>query len=258
MKITDNLFAPASPKETETFLKALTIEDQDRARTMWDAYSGKKGLLDARLGYGTRGYRYDPESKRFTRNTDGRRITEDDLVKSIRRVSAGARQEMQKETAQLIAGGIILAVWYSRLRNIMKALYNTVWLVALGGFLFDDNTARNLFYLWVLSQFQYFDRFADDIYNEVQPLNGRAVGRAGMYGEAGNGLFQNMRLEQAKRSGANQARRILGDNENHCEDSGNYPGCIDLALQGWIPIHAMTPIGEATCLSNCHCTMEYR
>lgn len=257
MKILADVFTPASLKETDTFLKSMTVADQDATRTMWDQYSGAKGLLDARIGYGAKGYRYYPETGTYERNTDGHRVTEKEMVAHVRRVSTGARNQMRKETQQLIAGTIILAVWYSRMRSLMKALYNTVWLVTIGGFLFDDDTARNLFYLWVLMQYNYLDRFAADI-GRIEPIDGRAVPRAGMYGEAGNGMYQNMRLEQKKKARYDQAKRILGDNENHCEDDGERPGCIDLASQGWIPINAMIPIGEAACYSNCHCTIVYR
>lgn len=258
MKPLASTFTPAPSKETETFLKSMTVADQDAARTLWDTYSGAKGMLDARLGYGATGYRYNPEKRSYTRNTDGRIVTDKQMVANIRRVSTGARNQMRKETQQLIAGAVILAVWYSRVRSIMKALYNTIFLVTIGGFLFDDNTARNLFYLWVLSQFQYFDRFAADLNKGSASLDGRAIIRAGMYGEAGNGMYQNMVMEQKKQDGYKEARRILGDNEDHCEDSGTRPGCIELAKQGWIPIDLMIPIGDATCLSNCHCTIAYR
>jgi hypothetical protein len=252
-------FQIASEGETKTFLTTISVESQDAARTLWDTYSGRRGMLDARKkGESKRGYSYDPDLRRFVRNTDGQVVGDNDIEKSVRRVSNGARNEMRKQTQQLIAGSIVLAVYYSRMRSIMNALYSAIWLVSIGGFVFEDNTTRNLFYLWVLSQYRFFDRFADDLERGTASLDGRSVVRSGMYGEAGNGLWQNIILEQKQKDGFDEAKRVLGDNENHCEDSDDRSGCIELALQGWIPIQSMTPIGNATCLTNCHCAIEYR
>ena len=256
MRITGGIFQVASDKETKAFLTAFPVEAQDAARVLWDTHSGKRGLLDSNMD--GRGYYYDEKNRTYIRKTDGHKVTDEELRMSVRRVSTATRNELRKQTQQLIAGTIILAVYYSRVRSIMNALYSTIWLLSIGGFLFDDDTARNLFYLWVLHQFNYFDRFADDLDKGAASLDGRAVIRSGMYGEAGNGMWQNIVLEQKAKDGYQEARRILGDNENHCESGDVREGCLELANEGWIPIEYMIPIGDATCLSNCHCWIEYR
>ena len=140
----------------------------------------------------------------------------------------------------------------------MKALYRTIWVLSFGGFLFDDDLQRNLFYAFVLLQFNYLNNFAIQIEDGLQDLDGSAVSRAGLYGRHGNGLYENIRTRRAQDDGMTEARRILGPTEDHCHDSASRPGCIELAEIGWMPISQMVKIGDASCYSNCLCTIEYR
>jgi len=236
--------------------------DYEAAVALWDKYSGAKGLLNATRNKQPGGrYVWDGEKRQFIQVGAGRKggrvVTRNDLRLYVRRVSNATRNDMRKETAQLIAGAIILSVWYYRMQSMMKALYSTIWLLSIGGILFDDNAQRNLFYALVLAQFQFLNNFAMQLSTGRKPMGQRAVIRAGMYGEWGNGEHQNIKLEIDILDGKQEGRRVLGDNENHCYDSA-LPGCIELASIGWLPIRQVTPIGLATCLSNCHCSIETR
>jgi hypothetical protein len=153
---------------------------------------------------------------------------------------------------------ILLAAWYEEMRSLMSALYRTMFILSIGGFLFEDDTARNLFYLLVLPQFGRLDNFEHQLETGVQALDGRAMNRAGLYGSYGNGLWQNIGLDRSRRKGLTEARRILGLNEDHCRDSGDRPGCWELWKRGWVPINEMVPISGATCYSNCLCHIKYR
>lgn len=219
------------------------------------------GLLDAADLYAGKpkaGYFYDNERQVYVNIKTDREVTNEQVVRSVKKISAESAKRMKKATQQLIAGVIILSVWYSRMRDLMGALYKTIWLLAIGGFVFDDDTQRNLFYLFVLLQFNYLERFRFQVEMGMQALDGRAMGRAGSYGNYGNAMYQNYELIEAAEHGKTRARRNLGPNEEHCEDSADRPGCIELAALGWIPIEQMVPIGDATCYSNCQCTISYQ
>jgi len=246
-------FLQNSVIDTGVLLPANSPDKYRAVRALWDGYSGATGLLDARNGY-----KYSPITTRYSQN--GTRVTDKQLRQYVNNISTQASLEMRKNTQQLIAGIIIASVWYSRMQNLMETLYRTIWLVSIGGFLFDDDLQRNLFYLFVLSQFRWLDNFYTQILSELQPLDGRAIERAGMYGTYGNGLFQNILLNNALAEGKTQARRVLGKNENHCTDNkdGSRRGCIELAKEGWVNIRSMIPIGDAVCYSHCHCHILYR
>jgi hypothetical protein len=227
---------------------------------LWDRHSGMPGLLNASSTASARdfGYVYDPESETYTNVATGRQVSDRQLRRAVFKVSNEASLRMKKTTQQLIAGVILLAAWYDAMRSLTAALYRTVFLLSIGGFLFEDDIARNVFYLLSLPQFERLDNFARQLETGVQRLNGRAMSRAGLYGSYGNALWQNIGLERAKKKRLTEAQRVLGPNENHCRDSGERPGCWELWKKGWMPIEEMVPIGEATCYSNCLCHIKYR
>lgn len=245
-----------------TAANTLFLRDPDTALALdlWDRHSGAPGLLNAAPAASGRrfGYVYDPETKRYTNVVTGRIVTEAQLRHYVFNVSNQASLRMKKSTQQLIAGVILLAAWYEEMRDLMSALYRTVFILSIGGFLFEDDTARNLFYLLVLPQFGRLDNFERQLETGRQKLDGSALNRAGLYGGYGNGLWQNIGLEGAKKKGRTKARRVLGPAEIHCHDSNDRPGCWELWKKGWMPISEMVPIGEATCYSNCQCHIRYR
>lgn len=248
---------PAGQADTLLFLTVDTPESIAQAIELWDGYSGAPGLLAAGSGAGDGRYTYDKVRRVYTNTKTGRDVTDQQLRRYVKNVSDETSRRMRKDTQQLIAGLIMLAVWYSRMRSFMRALYKTIWILGIGGFVFDDDTQRNLFYLFTLLQFNYFDNFAEQIYSGTQPLNGFAMTRAGLYAGYGNGMMQNIELINGESRGYTEARRFLGIAEEHCV-GGDRPGCIELANLGWMPIRMMTPIGDAQCYSNCKCRIKLR
>lgn len=242
---------PSSQSDTRLFLTVDTPESDALMRELWDGFSGAPGLL------GGGDYVYDRDRRIYTNTKTGREITEQQIRRYVRKVSDESSRRMRKSTQQLIAGAIMLTVWYSRMRDLMKALYKTIWILSIGGFVFDDDTQRNLFYLFVLLQFNYFDNFTEQVYSGLQPLNGFAMTRAGMYAGYGNGMWQNIFLNRAEADGYTEARRVLGPNEDHCRE-GDRPGCIEEAARGWMAIRLMVPISDTQCYSNCMCRIVYR
>jgi len=245
-----------------TAASTLFLRDPDSVLMLdlWDRHSGAPGLLNASpAAHGRRfGYVYDPETERYTNVATGRPLTEKQIRLYVSNVSNEASLRMKKSTQQLIAGVILLAAWYEEMRSLMNALYHTIFLLSIGGFLFEDDTARNIFYLLVLPQFGRLDNFERQLETGAQKLDGRAMSRAGLYGSYGNGLWQNIGLDRSRKKGLTQARRVLGPTETHCHDESERPGCWELWKKGWIPIGDMVPIGYAACYANCQCHIKYR
>lgn len=201
-------------------------------------------------------YRYDPSKDAYYLNQN--RVSDSQLRETVKKLSNESALQMRKVTQQLIAGVIILDTWYLRMQSLMYALYKTIWLLSIGGYLFDDDTQRNLFYLFVLLSYEKLDNFAYQMDHGTQPLDGRAMNRAGLYGRYGNGMWQNIIYEKMIRLGKTEAKNILGPTEDHCNDSADRPGCIEITKRGWIPIEQMVSVGDRTCYTNCLCHVMYR
>ena len=252
--------------ETRKFLTEFSEVDQELAESMWDSSTGLPGLLTARRlasvkmnrPRGEKDFVYDQVTEKYRDAVTGRTLSDKQLRNAVARVSNEAQRRMKEDARQLIAGTIMFVVWYNRSRNIMKALYKTIWVLWLGGFLFDDETQRDLFYLFMLMQFKRFDDFTMQVDSGKQILNGTATTRAGSYGRYGNPLFQNIKLDRGIMRGDDEARRVLSINDNHCHDAPDTPGCVEEAAKGWVPIRQLVVFGSCTCRSNCLCEILTR
>jgi hypothetical protein len=101
-------------------------------------------------------------------------------------------------------------------------------------------------------QYGFLRNFAQDIAAGKQPMDGRVVARAAMYAEAARGTMRGMQRRQAQLVGKQQERNILGVSDRHCGE------CVDCSGRGWVPIGTLPTPGSRTCLSNCHCRLDYR
>lgn len=250
------------PSLRGTAASTLFLRDPDTALALdlWDRHSGAPGLLNAAPASSARefGYVYDPEKDKYINLATGRAVSEKDLRRYVFNVSREASTRMKKSTQQLIAGVILLAAWYESMRSLMSALYRTVFILSLGGFLFEDDTARNVFYLLMLPQLGRLDNFERQLEIGRQKLDGSALNRAGLYGSYGNGLWQNVGLEKAPKKGYTEAKNILGITDDHCHNENDRPGCLEVTEKGWMPIQEMPAVGARTCYSNCLCRVIYR
>ncbi len=244
------------------FLTEHSPADTNLMLQLWDTYSGLPGLLSA-VDVPTRkrtGYSY--ENGIYTDLKTGRAVSEFQLKNAVGRVSNEVRMRMRKETQKLLSGLVVLLAWYHIMRDLMRAFYRLVWLLSIGGLFFENDINRELFYLFVLSQFAFFDGLASRIESGQTVLDARLMEYAGMYGEYGQVMHQNLKLQTATQRGFTEGRRKLGNNENHCTDerrpTAGRRGCIELSRLGWLPLDQVTPLGAALCLDRCHCEIELR
>lgn len=259
----------ASAGETRQFLTHHSITDDELMRELWNVSSGLPGLLDARppgssprqfMRRGERDYTYNPATGRYRRVANGKLVTERELRSAVFKVSTEAKNRVRKETEAMMAGTILFVIWYARIRSVMKALLRAVWAVTWGGILFEDDSSRAAFYIWSVLFFENIDKFKIAVESGTMDWTRRIVAYAGSLARKANGMYQNAKLVVAERRGHNEARRVLGENENHCHDDEKrgLPGCVELADLGWLPIKKIVPIGDSTCNGNCLCQLETR
>jgi hypothetical protein len=258
-------FDIASEVETKAFLTRGTVTDDALMRELWNT-TGLPGLLDARkpgsagsrLQKGEKEFIYDPLTGKYRRVLTGKSVSEREIRNAVFKASNEAKNRMRQETKQMMTGTILFVVWYYRIRSILKALLRAVWTVNLGGILFEDEATRNAFYLWSLLLFDRVDELKGAIDEGRIPFDGRILTSVGNIARSANIAFQNSKVEKGKKLGHDEAMRVLGENENHCHDSTDRPGCVELADLGWVRIDKLVPLGMATCWDNCMCQVKTR
>jgi len=155
-------------------------------------------------------------------------------------------------TEQLVNGEISLANWQTCMMENIKLAHTAATASANGGWAQVSQSDWGAAGQMIRAQYDYLEKFAGQIASGEQALDGRALVRADLYGDAPRGTFEEIRQRyQENVLGMDEGRRVLGQ-ADHCDD------CLDYAAEGWIPIDDVPAIGDSVCLTRCHCTIEYR
>jgi hypothetical protein len=155
-------------------------------------------------------------------------------------------------TEQLRIGSVPIADWERSMRAEIKLAHLAQFEVAHGG----RNAMTQADYGWignrVKEQYQYLNRFAAEIANGDQALNGRMVARAQMYGRAAHSTFEASRARDAEAIGVEQEERNITGSGDPCSE------CPSLSARGWVPIGTLPAVGTRQCVANCRCHIERR
>lgn len=254
---------PLPDDELQEYLENVT--DLDGTIDLWNQVSGIPGMLDAT----TQQEVIQQALKLFTSLFDAvsglwrflsgsRRVPASRVRLGVLRVSKFTEREMRDLTTRLVSGEISREQWYNAMRQAMKDEYRAAWLASIGGKGNYTRSEISKFGHAMRPHYRWLNNFLEELNSGKQPLNGRAVVRAGMYGRAGNGIYQNNLRRVASENGFRYARRVLGETENHCHDTANRPGCIELAALGFVSIEQVVEIGDASCFSNCLCKYQFK
>lgn len=197
------------------------------------------------------------QADRYRDLSTGRFVSERVVARELNTVVLSSADSMKAITQALVDGSISLPEWQTAMEREIKYINRLSGVTARGGVEQMSQADWGRIGAETKRQYQYLRNFAQEVANGQQRMNGTAVVRAGLYGEAGRGTYQEMHRKQAGRRGYTEERRVLGPTE-HCEASGDKPGCIDLAAKGWQPLGTLPRIGEATCVTHCKCVFEFR
>ena len=201
--------------------------------------------VTSNFGWNEQAGRYvDLESGRFVKFIEVRGALESVME------SAGA--SMHDLTQQLIDQQISLADWQSGMMDQIKLAHVAAGSAANGGWAQMSQSDWGATGQLIKEQYEFMRNFSNQIASGEQLLNGQALVRADMYGEAARGTFETMQTRyQLINNGMEEEIRILGE-ADHCD------GCLEQAALGWQPIGTLDDIGEEECLTRCHCTKKYR
>lgn len=196
-------------------------------------------------------YQYDPRSRRYRNRTTGRYLSASDVRSAVDTIIDSQALKMRDLASRLVNGELALSDWQMQSAALLKALHVALGLAANGGL--ANTSASDLGYLasQIKEQYKYLNKMALQIRKGEQPLDGTLVSRAALYAQAGREIYENVVQRAAENAGMSQSRSVLGP-ADHCGE------CVDEAARGWVPIGQNIPIGQRTCLANCHCALEFR
>jgi hypothetical protein len=204
-----------------------------------------------RLSDLTPAYYWDARTGRYQDVNTGRFVSSAQVRTSLDRFIESSQTRLEALTIQLQGGRLTLAEWETQFALTIKRLACASGALAKGGWAQMTPADWGKVGWEVRRQYEFLHNFALDIGTGKQAMDGRMLVRARMYGQAVRGIYEEVRRADAVDAGKTQERRILGVAE-HCLD------CVDYARRDWQPIGTLPRIGNSQCLTNCHCTFEYR
>jgi len=243
-------------------LAQVSEADVEAARVFWRANAPGRydDLLDARpeedsllpeaIAVAALAFLWRENERRYVTSITLRTIQPDVVRRVYYEVAGAGRSAMIDVSGAFMNGRITLAEWQLEMAKQIKLVHTTAAAGAQGGWLqmsqADWGYTGNL----LKNQYGFLDNFAAEVASGQQPLNGRFVRRAGMYGDAGRGSYESMRGRLHRDAGFTEAQRVLGA-ADHCVD------CVDWAGV-WKNLAEIEPIGSSVCRSNCACSIIYR
>jgi len=199
----------------------------------------------------TSDYRWSESAGRYI-GANGQFVAFSDVRDALESVIDASAVRMNILTQSLVDGQIPLAEWQSGMLEQIKLAHTASAASARGGWAQMGQSDWGAAGRMIRTQYDYLNNFANQIADGTQALDGRALVRADMYGDAARGTFEESRRRYERlMNGMELERRVLGESD-HC------PDCLDYAAEDWQPIGTLPAIGDSVCLTNCHCTFEYK
>jgi hypothetical protein len=198
------------------------------------------------------GYGWNPTAHRYVDLESGRFVSQATIRDGLENLIDMSALNMNQLTQQLIDQQITLAAWQSGMMTEIKSAHVAASALSQGGWAQMTQSDWGATGQLIKEQYQYLRNFAQEIADGKQALDGRALVRSDMYGDAANGTYSEMIRRAQIAAGMEEERRILEDSINACD------GCVEQAEQGWQPIGTLDPIGAEECQTRCRCEFDYR
>jgi hypothetical protein len=195
-------------------------------------------------------FTFDPKTSRYRDNDSGKFITDRAVREAVDRVADEASARLAALSGRLRSGDVTLATWQREAMATIKDAHLAAGIAAHGGTARMDQHTWGLIGRQIREEYRYLRDLASDIASGRQPLNGRLVARAGMYGQAARSTFSSVLARDQLLRGATLERNILSAAES-CAS------CRAQSALGWVALGTLTPIGARSCMSNCRCRITY-
>lgn len=198
---------------------------------------------------GVSNYYWDDRAGRY-RDARGRYVSEAKIRDGVDRVVLHASRNMYTLAQEFRTTDMTVGQWRDKMLNEVKLAHTAVALAVYGGKEHMGPREWGIVGQIIRQQYQYVQKFAQDILDGRQQLNGRMDARAALYGQAARSTYENMRRTTQQVYARLFERNVLGARESCVE-------CQAETLRGWVPVGMLKPIGGRLCRSACKCTFAY-
>lgn len=189
---------------------------------------------------------------RYIELSTGRFVTFAEVRDALETVIDASGVRIGQITEQLMSGQLNIADWQIAMMEQIKIEHTAAAAAANGGWAQMSQSDWGAVGRMIRDQYEYLNRFAEQLASGEQALNGVVPVRADMYADAARATFEEMRRRYERLyNGATEEIRVLGE-ADHCN------GCLEQAGMGWQPVGTLMPIGSQECITRCHCRYKYR
>ena len=195
-------------------------------------------------------FRWNSKARRYI-SPNGKFVKAERIRGALDAFITGTVDSIEVLSNRLVAGEITLAQWHSEMLLHVKNVNLAGGALESGGWYNLTSSDFGKMGNKIKGEYRFLQNFAEEIESGKQPLNGKLVNRAKLYGEQGRVTYYDFCTDAAKRDGFVEERSFLTPSES-CE------GCKGEASRGWVRLGTLIPIGDRDCLSNCNCFMQYR
>jgi len=200
----------------------------------------------------TPGYTWDARAGRYADTKTGKYVAFRAVKDELGKVQEQSSANMRVISERLQAGQINLTEWRAQMAQEIKTAHGAAAAAAKGGWAQMSQSDWGYVGSQVRKQYEFLDNFARQISTGEQPLNGRFLVRAEMYGDAAAATFEQERRRYQETSNLMTEERRVTTAKESC------PDCAEWAGWGWRPIGTLPRIGASICRVNCQCHFEYR
>lgn len=200
-------------------------------------------------------YTFDERSGRFRNTRTGRFVPQSQVTAALNDVIAAAAAEMRAASVSLQTGGVTLAQWQLTMEAGIKNLHLASAAMAKGGWNQLTQADFGRIGAIIKQEYTWLRKFAGEIADNTQRLDGRFLQRAMEYMRAGKTTYWNILNREKEKRLLNYVRT-----RRHARDSCTGTGsCIEQESYGWIRIddpRLLLP-GRRRCRGFCLCDLEH-
>jgi hypothetical protein len=153
-------------------------------------------------------YTFDPRIGRY-RDDGGRFVTERTIRDAVDNLADLSSERMAALAQRLQAGSLTLADFQTQMMTETKSAHLAAGIAAHGGREQMAPADYGVIGRRIRDEYAFARQFAEDIASGKQPLDGRLVNRARMYGQAARSTFEAVRRRDERNRGNDEERNVL-------------------------------------------------